>query len=244
VTTGPPIGHIVVNGGVRLRADPARDDRFRVVNDQQDMATLVPYSEEGQRELLHTSFNEEIQSLEIAAQELVDFPEAPWELQLRFARQCWDETRHARIYLRRLLAIGGRLGEFPIINQEWGAVCSFDSLAARLAVQNRTFEGGSLDVLRQTVDFWISCQDNESAAATEVVLTDEIGHAAIGTTWLKLLAAHDPLTILQAVTALSRVRRMAVVLAPPDEALHDIAVNTADRALAGFTAMQAQDGPR
>ena len=56
----------------------------------------------------------------------------------------------------------------------------------------------------------------------------------MGNTWLKELAVDEPAVLLQAVTALSKLRRMAVALAPPDEALHDITVSTADRALAGF----------
>ena len=35
---------------------------------------------------------------------------------------------------------------YPIANLDWSVVGMLDSLAARLAVQNRTFEAGSLDM--------------------------------------------------------------------------------------------------
>ena len=56
-------------------------------------------------------------------------PYAPWELRMEIARQCWDESRHARLYHRRLLEKGGRKGEFPIANHEWTVTCSFATLA-------------------------------------------------------------------------------------------------------------------
>ena len=45
-------------------------------------------------EFLHRQMNEEVNSLEIAARNLADFPDADWELRLAIARQCWDEARH------------------------------------------------------------------------------------------------------------------------------------------------------
>ena len=90
------IGTIVVRGGVTLRASPAREACFRIVTDQAEMAKFPEGSPEHRREMLHGDVNEEIQSLEIAAESLADFPDAPWELRLHLARQAWDEVRHAR----------------------------------------------------------------------------------------------------------------------------------------------------
>src|SRR5262245_52074079 len=97
------IGYIQVRGGVTLRASPAREPCYRVVTDQAHMPKFVKGSPEDRREMLHGDINEEIQSLEIAAQSLVDFPDAPWEMRMHLARQCWDETRHARLFMRRLI---------------------------------------------------------------------------------------------------------------------------------------------
>src|SRR6185295_2448761 len=98
-------------------------------------------------EVVHRHMSNEITSLDIAAQMLIDFPDAPWELQLELARQCWDEARHVGVLRRRLEEMGGRKGEFPISTFEWSVTSALDSIAARLATQNRTFEAGAMDVV-------------------------------------------------------------------------------------------------
>src|SRR5260370_42015288 len=73
---------------------------------------------------------------------------------MHLARQCWDESRHVAALYRRLREIGGHKGEFPISNFEWSITCMLDSLAARLGLQNRTFEAGELDLLGQLPADW------------------------------------------------------------------------------------------
>jgi uncharacterized ferritin-like protein (DUF455 family) len=235
------IGFVQVRGGVTLRASPAREPCFQVVLDQAQMAKHPRGSLEHRREMLHGDLNEEIQSLEIAAQTIADFPDAPWEIRMNLARQCWDEVRHARLFLRRLIELKGFKGEFPIINQEWGVVCMFDSLAGRLAVQNRLFEGGSLDVLMESVEIWAKeWGDYETAAIKDAVAADEIQHVRYANEWLGRLKSEDPRSILKAIAAMSAVRAWAAALTPPEmkqqvELMgHDIPVNTHDRRHAGF----------
>lgn len=231
----PTIGTITVRGGVTLRASPAREACFRIVTDQAEMAKFPEGSPEHRREMLHGDVNEEIQSLEIAAQSLADFPEASWEMRLHLARQCWDETRHARAFLRRLLELGGRKGEFPIINQEWGAVCMFDSLAGRLAVQNRIFEGGSLDVFKEAAVIWGEWGDRVTAEIIESVVADEVQHVRFANDWLGRLKAEEPRALLKAIAAMSAARAWAAALTPPGMKMeHEIPVNTEDRRDAGF----------
>ena len=226
---------VVVRNGVVLRAGPARETCFNVVTDQADMAKHPDGSLLARREQLHGDVNAEIQSLEIAAQSLVDFPDAPWELRLELARQCWDETRHARVFLRRLLALDGYKGEFPIINQDWGVVCMFDSLPARLAVQNRIFEALSLDVFKEGVEAWTGWGDPETAEVIEGVMVDEIRHAAFANEWLRRLSAGNPSAMLKAVAAMSRLKSMTQALTPPGMKMeHAIPSNVEDKRHAGL----------
>src|SRR5262249_17227269 len=149
--------------GVTLRRDPAREACFEVVHLHNEMHDYNDMSETSRRQRLHRHMHNEMQSLEIAAQCLVDFPDAPWELRMQLARQCWDETRHAMPLCRRLRELGGRKGEFPVMNYEWSVTLMCDSLAARLALQNRTFEGGEMDLLKQLVDRWREAGDDKTA---------------------------------------------------------------------------------
>ena len=80
--------------GVTLHRDPAREPCFTVVHLHKDLHDYDDMSETSRRQRLHRHMHNEMQTLEIAAQGLADFPEAPWELRLQLARQCWDEARH------------------------------------------------------------------------------------------------------------------------------------------------------
>src|SRR4051794_25655610 len=92
-----PDGDTKVVCGVTLRRDPAREPCYRILDLHRELEALHLDLDAGSshRERVYRDFNAEIQTLEIAAQCLVDFPEAPWELRLELARQCWDEVRHA-----------------------------------------------------------------------------------------------------------------------------------------------------
>ena len=125
--------------GVTLRADPAREACFKVVSDAAELADFADMSDVAQRQRLHKHVHNEMQSLEMAAQSVADFPDAPWDVRMGLARQCWDETRHTQVLYRRLREIGGYKGEFPVMNYEWSVTCMADSIWARLAIQNRTF---------------------------------------------------------------------------------------------------------
>jgi uncharacterized ferritin-like protein (DUF455 family) len=230
------IGFIKVRNDVTLRASPAREACFKVVTDQTEMAKFPEGSLDFRRENLHGDMNEEVQSLEIAAQSLVDFPESSWEIKFELARQCWDETRHARLFLRRLRELGGHKGQYPIINQEWGVICMLDSLAGRLAVQNRIFEAGSLDVFKEGAEIWAQWGDSDTAAILDGVVADEVSHIRFANKWLKGLKDSDPKSLLKAVAAMSSVKAWAAALSPPEHKMeHNIPVNQEDRRLAGFT---------
>jgi len=200
--------------GVCLRADPAREPCFDVVHLYSQLWRSVDFSEASQREKLHREYNTEVQGMEIAALSLAEFPDAPWELRMEIARQCWDESRHARLYYRRLLEKGGRKGEFPIANHEWTVTCSFATLVQRLAIQNRTFESGSMDSMNKAVKMWNSIGDAQTAQLMDGILADEVQHVRFANQWIKRLGQSDGTVVLQVVQAVSELKRMSAVLRP------------------------------
>jgi bacterioferritin (cytochrome b1) len=200
--------------GVTLRRDPAREPCFHVVHVHQDMQDYGGMSDVSRRQRLHQHMHNEMQSLEIAAQCLVDFPDTPWELRMELARQCWDETRHTQMLLNRLLEIGGLKGEFPVMNYEWGVTGMMDTLVARLALQNRTFEGGEIDLLRELVEMWREGGDETTAELLAGILADEIQHVRFANQWLKRLAREKPRTLLEVARAVQFLRSVTAGLAP------------------------------
>jgi len=233
--------------GVTLRRDPAREECFTVVQLHKELHDYDGMSDVSQRQRLHRHMHNEMQTLEIVAQSIADFPDTPWELRMQLARQCWDETRHTQILYRRLRAIGGRKGEFPIMNYEWGVTQILDSLPARLAVQNRTFEGGEMDLLRQQQTMWSEVGDEDTAALMDTLLADEVQHVRYANRWLKQMAQENPRILLQVATGVQRLRQVTAGLAPEPGERNAVGVdltafthvevmaNLEDRRLAEFT---------
>jgi hypothetical protein len=202
--------------GMTLRSDPLREDCFTVVNSDAELQEWPDMSEISRRQRLHRHMNNETGAIEIAAQCLVDFPEAPWELRMHLARQCWDESRHVAALYRRLSEIGGRKGAFPISNFEWCVTCSLDSLAARLALQNRTFEAGELDLLGQLPAKWREVGDNRTAEVLESILADEITHVRFANQWLRRLVQDDRRVLLKIAMAVRFLSAVTAAVAPKE----------------------------
>jgi hypothetical protein len=226
--------------GLRLRDDPAREGCFRVVRRDGEMDDIEGSGPLARRELVHRHMSNEVTSLDIAAQCLADFPEAPWELRLELARQCWDESRHVQVLHRKLGAMGGRKGEFPVSAFEWNVTCALDDIAGRLATQNRTFEAGAMDVVGGLASA-VREADPEIAEILEGILADEIQHVRFANRWIKRLVEQDRRTLLKVASAVRFLARANALLqgrgadagAGPDERVP--AVNVEDRRLAEFS---------
>jgi uncharacterized ferritin-like protein (DUF455 family) len=238
--------------GVALRRDPAREACFVIAHHETEVhADRDYFSVKAVRSMLHREYNNETQNAEVAAQTLVDFPDAPWELRMQLARQCWDETRHARMFLNRVVELGGRKGESPIKNGDWGIVGMIDTLPGRLLVQHRLFEAGVIDSFRQVARGFRESGDDRTAEIYEVILADEIQHVRFANQWLRHFA-HEPRAVMQMAAALNFAAGVLAALKPRSgdrsvddvelEAVdHAIAVNTDDRRRAGFTAAEVAD---
>ena len=234
----------VING-ISLCADPAREACFQVAQSNTEMVEIEDaMSPRAQRERLHRHMNNEIGSIEIAAQCLVDFPDAPWELRMQLARQAYDESRHVAGLYRRLKELGGHKGEFPIGNFEWAVTITRDTLAARLAIQNRTFEAGQMDLLGTLRSAWRSVGDERTAALLEAILADEVNHVRFGNRWIKALAKEDGRVLLKVAVAI-RFLREAIAATGGSDPVSDraqsfeghtpVGVNIEDRRNAEFS---------
>ena len=189
-------------GGVALRGDPAREACFTVARSDAEMHEWPDMSPISQRERLHRHMNNECTALEIAAQCLVDYPDAPWDLRMRIARQAADEARHAALLCRRLVELNGRKGEFPVSNFEWGVTLMLEDLPGRLAVENRTFEAGLIDLLGSLRDVWREAGDATTADLLDGILADEITHVRFANRWIRRITEEDPTVLLDVARAI------------------------------------------
>lgn len=233
--------------GVALAADPAREGCFKVVHTDVEMEDWADVSVQSRRERLHRHMNNELGALEIAAQCLVDFPDAHWDLKMQLARQASDEARHAAVLYRRLRELGGHKGQFPIANYEWGVTAMIDTLPGRLAVQNRTFEAGLIDLLGSLRTTWRDAGDDVTADLLDAILADEIVHVRFANRWLKRMTEETPRVLLSVAQAIRFLGRINAALAPApgdtnaagtaitETRLQAPAVNVHDRLEAAFT---------
>jgi hypothetical protein len=231
--------------GVTLREAPAREPCFTCVDLDYQMAEWPDMSDISRRERLHRHMNNETGALEIAALCVADHPEAPWELRMLLARQAADEARHATLLYRRLRELGGHKGEFPIANYEWGVTGMLDNLPGRLAVQNRTFEAGLIDLLGALRNTWREAGDEVTADVLDGVLADEITHVRFANQWIRRMTEQDPSVLLKVALAVRFLGRANENVAIREGEVNSVgvplkpkappAVNVDDRLAADFT---------
>jgi uncharacterized ferritin-like protein (DUF455 family) len=197
----------------------ARDDRFirvpiterlmdpRNANAQptdakgrQRQGRLTPDREDAPdaaRGLMHGIFVGEIQALEGAGRTCWDFEvgtgadEAPFELKLDMARQCWDEARHCEISIKLSAHMGTELGEFSENTFLYEAACNPDPVL-RLTGVNRALEGLAIDVFNTMREFGDIAGDPVLEFCEDWMLADEVTHVKMGSDWLRKLTAKDP----------------------------------------------------
>lgn len=166
---------------------PARDGRFEVKERWAEMRNIPEGDPLATQEFLHRQMNEEVNSIEISARNLVDFPDAPWELRMAMARQCWDESRHVEAFRRLFEKRGGSVGEFPVLNFQYRIVTNLKSLAARLTVQNRSFEAAGIDAIKDGISRYGAAHEAEFVELFEAQLADEVEHVRYANRWVKAI---------------------------------------------------------
>src|SRR6266404_2494217 len=169
-----------------------RARKVREIREEQGLDDRVlPFDQEALRVRLHGIFAGELQAMEAAGRTLFDFPDAPWEFQLDMARQVWDESRHAEIYMKLLEYVGSYLGEFPESEVLWSCTQAEDP-ACRVAGINRGLEGLACDVFEQLIRMAQKMGDPIIERSVDYVLADEITHVRMGSKWMRQLTEGDP----------------------------------------------------
>jgi uncharacterized ferritin-like protein (DUF455 family) len=197
--------------------DLARDERFvrltteQRFNDPRGPRTLgegggrkgnrlvpdMPNAPDAARQLMHGIFVGEIQALEGAGRTCWDFdtgtaPEqAPFQLKLDMARQCWDEARHCEISVKLSDWMGTELGEFSESTFLYEAACNPDPVL-RLTGVNRALEGLAIDVFNTMKEFGDIAGDPVLEFCEDWMLADEVTHVKMGSDWLRRLTETDP----------------------------------------------------
>jgi uncharacterized ferritin-like protein (DUF455 family) len=222
--------------------NPARDSRFVVKERWIECPNLPQGHPQHQLEFFQRQMNEEVNSVETSARCISDFPDAPWELRLELARQCWDESRHATMYRRLVETRGGHVGQFPVLNFQYRIITKRPSLVERLAIQNRSFEAGGIDAITFGIGAAREAGDDEVAEMFEAQLADEVSHVRFANKWIRKFIEQDRRCLLAIGEALSAAS-VAFHEVMGREGTEGITypVDVPGRLEAGFTANEVQD---
>jgi uncharacterized ferritin-like protein (DUF455 family) len=153
-------------------------------------------SPDAARQLMHGIFVGEIQALEGAGRTCYDFDtgkgddEAPFELKLDMARQCWDEARHCEISVKLNEHMGSDIGQFAEQTLLFEAACNADPVL-RLTGVNRALEGLAIDVFNTMRDFGSMTDDPVLYFCEDWMLADEVTHVKMGSDWLRRLTVNN-----------------------------------------------------
>jgi uncharacterized ferritin-like protein (DUF455 family) len=183
---------------------PARDPRFNVVERWVDCAALPPGTPESELEFLHRQMHEEVIAVESSARTLVDFPDTDWQVRLDLARQCSDESRHARMFRRVLERRGGVVGQSPVLSFQYRIIVAIDTLIGRLTVQNRSFEAGGIDAIEDGIADARRRGVQDLVELLEAQLADEVVHVRFANSAISELKSRDPAHLLSMGAALTQ----------------------------------------
>lgn len=220
--------------------EPARDERFQVVERWVDCRNLPEDHPEKEREFFHRQLNEEINGLENSARCLTDFPDTDWELRMCIARQCSDEARHIDMFRDMLEARGGHLGEYPVMNFQYTIINRIDTLIGRLAVQNRSFEAEGIDAIQFGIEEARAKGQDDIVAFFEAQLADEIMHVRYSNEWIRRLVKENPRRLLDMATALTNSAKAFRMVMGTDGMAVRYGVDAAVREEAGFAPDEVQ----
>ncbi|MEA2569316.1 MAG: hypothetical protein QOI24_1317 [Acidobacteriota bacterium] len=214
---------------------PKRDSRFVVGEVWSEMTNFDASDPELIHEFLHRQMNEEINGMEISARNLADFPEAPWELRMSMARQCWDEARHIDAFRGCFERRGVTVGQYPVMNFQYRLITNLPSLLGRLAVQNRSFEAAGIDAIQNEVAEAARREGrNDLDELFDAQLADEVQHVRYANVWVKkLMQSGGAAAVFELTKAVSLANEALKLVAGDAATMYPVAEDI--RREAGFT---------
>ncbi|MDE2417349.1 MAG: ferritin-like domain-containing protein [Burkholderiales bacterium] len=208
---------------------PGRPARPLLV-EPQEVARRSPFTPEGHAALMHSIAHIEFNAINLALDAIWRFGDMPETYYLDWLQVAHEEAKHFNLLRNHLQEAGYDYGDFSAHEGLW-TMCrnTRNDVVARMALVPRTLEARGLDAtpiiqakLRKvgTPAAW------SAIAILDIILTEEVGHVAIGNRWYHWLCERDGLDA-QEFYAQAALQHDAPRLKPP--------FNILARRQAGFT---------
>lgn len=156
---------------------------------------LPPFHEHGSADkraiCLHRFAGHELLAVEIMAQALLAFPDAPKHFRKGLAHTLKEEQQHVRLYTQRMQEMGLQFGDLPLYRHFWLHVPYLLSPLHYVSAMSLTFEMANLDFAPQYGSSFAKYGDEKSAALMKKILSDEISHVAFGYSMLRKLKGSE-----------------------------------------------------
>lgn len=185
---------------------------------------------EGRIALIHALAHIEFNAINLALDAIWRFPNMPEKFYLDWLKVADEEAYHFTLLNAHLQSFGFQYGDFDAHNSLWEmAEKTKDSIIARIALVPRVLEARGLDASPGLKNKLAQAGDATAASILDIILSDEIGHVAIGNYWFNWLCEKDQLCPISTFNAICQ-QYEAPKLKPP--------FNVEARKQAGFSDLE------
>ena len=173
-----------------------------------DVPKRSPFTAEGLAALLHSVTHIEFNAINLALDAIWRFEGMPHAYYLDWLKVAAEEALHFSLLRSHLQSMGRDYGDFPAHTGLWDMTeKTVGDVLARMALVPRTLEARGLDATPPMQTKLRRVGTPEALRAVEIlaiILTDEIGHVAIGNFWYRHLCAERQLEPVATYAMLAR----------------------------------------
>lgn len=154
------------------------------------------HTQEGLAAFFHAIAHVEFVAIYLAWDIVYRFRDLPDEFYRDWLRVADEEAQHFSLLQQKLLTFGVDYGYLPAHSGLWDlAQFTASDFLQRLALVPRNMEAHGLDVTPPLIEKFKQLGDENAVEILTRILTDEVGHVALGSKWFKWLCAERNLDV-------------------------------------------------
>jgi uncharacterized ferritin-like protein (DUF455 family) len=193
---------------------PGRPERPRLVAPR-DLKRRAMNTTIGRAALIHSLVHIEFNAINLALDAIWRFADMPRGYYLDWLRVADEEALHFTLLAEHLHGLGYGYGDFAGHDSLWEMVDrTREDVLARMALVPRTMEARGLDAVPALRAKLAQAGDAKAAEILDLILTDEIGHVAIGNRWYAYLCKERALDPIATYALLAREYRAPSLRGP------------------------------